>query len=144
LPASRHRVRRKLIDQVFGTPCEDGTVGFKKPITEDEVYAELTRGGSSQKFGIKRNQRREILRHVSDTCKTRCRNMARQHYPLTNIVDDHLYPRDEAIPFLGGVSVPTLRRMEREGILKPIRLNKRSPTAQVYYSGKNIREVQGE
>jgi hypothetical protein len=70
--------------------------------------------------------------------------MTKQQYPLTTIVDDHLYPRDEASSFLGGVSIPTLRRMEQQGILKPIRLNKRSPTAQVYYKGKNLREVQGE
>jgi DNA-binding transcriptional MerR regulator len=70
--------------------------------------------------------------------------MTKQHYPLTTIVDDHLYPRDEASSFLGGVSVPTLRRMEKQGILKPIRLNKRSPTAQVYYSGRNIRDAQSD
>ncbi|MBR1234598.1 hypothetical protein [Bradyrhizobium sp. AUGA SZCCT0182] len=66
------------------------------------------------------------------------------HQPVTTIIDDHLYPRDQAIRFLGGVSTPTLRRMEKEGVLKPIRLNKRSATAQVYYKGKNIREAQDE
>jgi hypothetical protein len=66
--------------------------------------------------------------------------MAKQN--ISELIDDHLYPREEARPFLGGVSVPTLRRMEQEGILRPIRLTKRSPTAQVYYSGKNLREAQ--
>ena len=67
--------------------------------------------------------------------------MAKQN--TNELIDDHLYSREEARPFLGGASVPTQRRMEQEGILKPIRLNKRSPTGQVYYSGRNPREVQG-
>ena len=66
-----------------------------------------------------------------------CRNMTQQN--VNQLIDDHLYPREQARPFLGNVSVPTLRRMERDGILKPIRLTKRSPTAQVFYTGANIR-----
>jgi hypothetical protein len=54
------------------------------------------------------------------------------------LIDDHLYSRTEAEPFLGYPSTPTFRKMEREGLLKPIRLSK-GPTAPVHYTGKNIR-----
>ena len=60
-----------------------------------------------------------------------------------HLIDERLYPREAASFWLGGCSVATLKRLETSGILKPIRLNKRSPTGQVYYRGKNLREVQG-
>jgi hypothetical protein len=43
-----------------------------------------------------------------------------------------LYTRKQARELLGGISVFTLIRLEREGRLKPIRLS-RSPTSQAYY-----------
>jgi hypothetical protein len=58
-----------------------------------------------------------------------------------NLVSDHLYPREQARQILGGISIATLVRLEKAGALKPIRLNKRSPTAQVFYTGVNLREV---
>lgn len=44
-----YRVRRKLIARVFASPFDDGEFGFAEPITEDEIYVALNRGGTSQK-----------------------------------------------------------------------------------------------
>lgn len=60
------------------------------------------------------------------------------------IIDEQLYPRSVAGQFLGGASIATLRRMEQLGILRPIRRNKHSPTAQVFYTGKNLRAAASE
>jgi hypothetical protein len=58
-----------------------------------------------------------------------------------HLASDFLYPREQARQILGGVSIATLKRLEKAGVLKPIRLNKRSPTAQVFYTGVNLREL---
>ncbi|HWZ38597.1 MAG TPA: hypothetical protein VNY08_09885 [Bradyrhizobium sp.] len=57
------------------------------------------------------------------------------------LFSDHLYPREQARQILGGISIATLVRLEKAGALKPVRLNKRSPTAQVFYTGVNLREI---
>jgi hypothetical protein len=57
------------------------------------------------------------------------------------LASDFLYPREQARQILGGVSIATLKRLEKVGVLKPVRLNKRSPTAQVFYTGVNLREL---
>ena len=44
-----------------------------------------------------------------------------------------LYSREQARRALGGVSIATLQRLEARGLLKPVRLNKGSPTAKVFY-----------
>jgi hypothetical protein len=43
-------------------------------------------------------------------------------------------PRTTTAALLGGVDVSTIRRLEKAGLLTPIRLNKRSATGQVFYS----------
>ena len=58
-----------------------------------------------------------------------------------SIISDHLYSRENARRILGGISVASLIRLERANVLKPIRLNKHSPTGQVYYTGSNLRET---
>jgi hypothetical protein len=58
-----------------------------------------------------------------------------------HLVDEYLYPREQARQILGGISIATLLRLERAGVLKAIRLNKRSPTAMVFYQGTNLREA---
>jgi hypothetical protein len=58
-----------------------------------------------------------------------------------NLVDERLYPREDASFWLGGCSIATLKRLEQAGVLKPIRRNKASPTAQVFYTGANIRKA---
>jgi hypothetical protein len=58
-----------------------------------------------------------------------------------HLISDFLYPREQARHILGGVSIATLKRLEKVGVLKPIRLNKRSPAAQVFYMGVNLREA---
>lgn len=58
-----------------------------------------------------------------------------------HIINDYLYPREQARQVLGGISIATLARLEKAGVLKPIRLNKRSANAQVFYSGNNLREL---
>lgn len=57
------------------------------------------------------------------------------------LVSEYLYTREQARQVLGGISVATLIRLEKAGDLKPIRLNKRSPTSQVFYTGHNLREM---
>ena len=57
------------------------------------------------------------------------------------LISDYLYPREQARQILGGVSIATLKRLEKASVLKPIRLNKHSPTAQVFYTGVNLLEV---
>jgi hypothetical protein len=42
-----------------------------------------------------------------------------------------LYSRKQAAELLGNISLATLKRLEDEGILEPVRLNKRSATGQV-------------
>jgi hypothetical protein len=59
----------------------------------------------------------------------------------SEIFDDHLYPRKEARAILGGISDPTLRRLEQSGALKAIKLNKTSPSAQTFYLGANLRKL---
>ena len=49
-----------------------------------------------------------------------------------------LVSRRDAADALGGVSVATLIRLEKQGVLKPVRLNKNSSTAQVFYRGEDI------
>jgi hypothetical protein len=52
-----------------------------------------------------------------------------------------LYSRKQAAEKLGNVSLATLKRLEDEGILRPVRLNKRRPTSQVFYSHSNLMAV---
>jgi hypothetical protein len=52
-----------------------------------------------------------------------------------------LYTRRQAAEQLGGVSLATLKRLEEEGVLKPIRLNKRSATGQVFYRHSNLMAI---
>jgi len=56
-----------------------------------------------------------------------------------------LVSRKDAARMLGGVDVSTVRRLEKAGILVPKRLNRRSPTAQVFYAYENVvAAAQGE
>jgi hypothetical protein len=56
--------------------------------------------------------------------------------------NDPLYSRKDASRlFLGGISVASMKRLEAEGILEPIRLNKHSPSAQVFYRHSNLVKV---
>lgn len=48
-----------------------------------------------------------------------------------------LLTRRQVAEMLGGVSVETVRRLEDEGRLKPIRLS-RSPTAQVFFKAADV------
>jgi ribosomal protein S25 len=52
-----------------------------------------------------------------------------------------LYTRRQAAELLGNVSLATLKRLEEEGILKPVRLNKRSTVSQVFYTHSNLMAV---
>ncbi|MGB3490211.1 MAG: hypothetical protein WBA62_19130 [Xanthobacteraceae bacterium] len=57
------------------------------------------------------------------------------------IMDDYLYSREQARQILGGISIATLTRLEKAGVLKPVRLNARSPSAKVYYKGISLFEA---
>jgi hypothetical protein len=48
-----------------------------------------------------------------------------------------LFSREQVAALLGGISTATVRRMEREGRLRPIRLTGRS-TGQVFYSATSV------
>ncbi len=48
-----------------------------------------------------------------------------------------LYSREQVAGMLGGVSIATVRRLEREGRLKPVRLS-RSPTAMVFFRAADV------
>jgi hypothetical protein len=52
-----------------------------------------------------------------------------------------LYSRKQAAELLGNISLATLKRLEDEGILEPVRLNKRSATGQVFYRHSNLMAV---
>jgi hypothetical protein len=62
--------------------------------------------------------------------------MSRQSSPARqqSAVQPLVVSRKTAAALLGDVDVSTLRRFEAAGLLKPIRLNKRSPVAQVFYA----------
>lgn len=51
-----------------------------------------------------------------------------------------LYSREQVAEMLGGVSIATVRRLEREGRLKPVRLS-RSPTAMVFFRASNVQAL---
>jgi hypothetical protein len=69
---------------------------------------------------------------------SRDKNEKRSIHPL-------LVSRKDTAVMLGGVDISTIRRLEKEGLLIPKRLNPRSPTAQVFYSYENVLAVaQGE
>jgi hypothetical protein len=61
--------------------------------------------------------------------------------PADDLPERFLYSRKQAAKLLGGISLATLKRLEDEGILKPVRLNKRSPSGQVFYTHNNLMEV---
>ncbi len=48
-----------------------------------------------------------------------------------------LHTREQVAEMLGGVSIATIRRLEREGRLKAIRLS-RSPTAMVFFRAADV------
>ena len=48
-----------------------------------------------------------------------------------------LYTREQVGELFGGVSIATVRRLEREGKLKPVRLS-RSPTGMVFFRKADV------
>ena len=48
-----------------------------------------------------------------------------------------IYSRQQVAEMLGGISTASVRRLEREGRLQPIRLG-RSPTAMVFFRASDI------
>jgi len=54
-----------------------------------------------------------------------------------------LFSREQTAEVLGGVSIATIRRLEREGRLKPIRLS-RSPTAMVFFRASDVQALIAE
>lgn len=49
-----------------------------------------------------------------------------------------LVSRKQAAELLGGVAIATIKRLEKAGVLRGRRLNRYSPTAQVFYSYDNV------
>jgi hypothetical protein len=56
----------------------------------------------------------------------------------TPCVEQALYSRRYAARVLGNVHVSTIIRLERKGLLRPIRLNKHSQTGQVFYRVEEV------
>lgn len=56
----------------------------------------------------------------------------------TQLDDQVLVSRQDSKRLLGNVSTATLARLEKLGILKPIRLNSLAPRGQVFYARDNI------
>jgi hypothetical protein len=48
-----------------------------------------------------------------------------------------LFSREQVAQMLGGISIATVRRLEHEGRLKPVRLS-RSPTAMVFFRASDV------
>jgi hypothetical protein len=73
--------------------------------------------------------------------QTKPENRGRAHAPDDALPDRLLYTRRQAAELLGDVSLATLKRLEDEGVLRPVRLNKRSATGQVFYRHSNLMAV---
>jgi hypothetical protein len=58
-----------------------------------------------------------------------------------NIVEPLLVNRKATAVMLGNVNVATIRRLEKKGILKPIRLDPKSKTGQVFYPLDTVRAI---
>jgi hypothetical protein len=54
-----------------------------------------------------------------------------------------LYSRAQARQMLGGISIATLQRLEARGLLKPVRLNRVSATAKVFYRTCDLEALAG-
>lgn len=52
-----------------------------------------------------------------------------------------LVSRKAACKLLGNISVITITRLEEQGVLRPVRLNKQSETSQVFYRMRDIRAL---
>jgi hypothetical protein len=55
-----------------------------------------------------------------------------------SVPDRLLFPRKETQHILGGVSLRIIKEMEADGRLTPVRLNKRSATAQVFHRRSEV------
>jgi hypothetical protein len=66
-----------------------------------------------------------------DTASAASSNNQSQPKPL-------LVSRKQAAELLGGVAIATIKRLEKAGVLRGRRLNRYSPTAQVFYSYDNV------
>jgi hypothetical protein len=87
-------------------------------------------------------KQREPRKRISDQELNR-----RSEQPARALMEQRqlLFSRQQARPILGYPSLATLIRLERKGVLTPIRLNPRQTTGQVYYRGDELlRLVNGE
>jgi hypothetical protein len=64
--------------------------------------------------------------------------------PNTSAPQQLLYTRQQVRVMLGNVSYATVRRLEKAGELKPIRLKRNRPTARVYYKAANVLALANE
>lgn len=53
-------------------------------------------------------------------------------------LDQLLYSRKDVARLLGGIHVSTVARLEKQGQLHPIRLNRFSPNGQVYFRADEV------
>lgn len=62
----------------------------------------------------------------------------KQTLRVSSSVSPLLVSRRDAALMLGGISIASIKRLERSGELTAIRLNRRSPTSQVFYRRAQI------
>jgi hypothetical protein len=62
----------------------------------------------------------------------------RRHHPTPTPL---LISRKDAAVLLGGISVATLIRMEANGTLHPVRLNRQARTSQVFYRAADVERL---
>jgi hypothetical protein len=55
--------------------------------------------------------------------------------------DQLLFTRAQVARLLGGVDVSTVRRLERDGRLRPIRLNKKSTSGMVFFAASDVNRL---
>lgn len=58
-----------------------------------------------------------------------------------NSTQQLLVSRAEAARILGNCSTATIIRLQKDGRLRPVRLNPRKPTAQVYYPAEQVQAI---
>jgi len=54
-----------------------------------------------------------------------------------------LLSREQACEMLGGISISSIIRLEREGRLTPVKLRKDRPASRTYYSVKQVEALAG-
>ena len=69
---------------------------------------------------------------------------ARKRPPISSPVRRLLYSREQTAEVLGGISISSIIRLEREGVLTPIKLHKDRPCSQVFHRVEEVEALARE